>query len=418
VRSFEGRTRATRPSGAIAVAALLLAGCQADGRSPDDRLAAPRVVPMQNPAPAGSAQPGLTVTPAGHLNLSWQTLRPDSSLSLHFASLDPGQSGGWSAARDVETGTAMLGGSADVPSVAELPSGVLVAAWRGRQAEGGHGYDIAVAHSADTGRTWSPPSAPHRDGTTTEHGFVSWLQLGDTSGMIWVDGRGNADPDTTRRATRLAYAAIDARGEVQPETFVDLKICDCCHTSSAAVPGGAVVAYRDRAEGEIRDIGVVRWAGGRWSEPATVHADRWHYVGCPVNGPAIAAEGARVAVAWFTAAGDTPRVRLAFSGDTATTFGAPIAIDDGRPDGRVGVVLMPGGDAVVSWIERRDRTAVLRLRRIAPDGARSPAVDVATFGEGRWAGGMPQLALAGGEAFLAWTDAATNRVATARVQLP
>jgi hypothetical protein len=137
-----------------------------------------------------------------------------------------------------------------------------------------------------------------------------------------------------------------------------------------------------------------------------------------VNGPALAARGVDVAVAWYTAARDTARVRLAFSRDTAATFGAPIEINDGPTEGRVGLVLTPGGDAVVSWIERREGRAVLRVRRVAPGGARSAAVDVATFGGERRAGGMPQLALAGGEAILAWTDAATDRVATARVALP
>ena len=429
MQSTRGRFRAGHRDGAsprgpvarvfaLAAVSILLSSCGVQDRASDDRLAAPRVETIPNPAPDGSAQPGLTVTPEGRLTLSWQVRHPDSSLTLQFASLDVGATARWSPVREVPTGPDMLGVASDVPSVAHLSNGVFVAAWRGRQ-DGGHGYDILVAHSADSGRTWSPPRTPHRDGTTTEHGFVSWLRVGDTSAMVWVDGRGNAKPDSARRATGLAYAAFDDRGEVQAERFVDMKICDCCHTSAAAVAGGgAVVAYRDRHEGEIRDISVVRWADGRWREPVPVHADRWEYHGCPVNGPAIAAQGPRVAVAWFTAARDTARVRLAFSSDTAGSFDAPIEINEGRAEGRVGVVLMPGGDAAVSWIERQGDRAVLRVRRVAPDGTRSPAVDVAAFGGERRTGGMPQFALAGGGAVLAWTDAVASRVVTARVELP
>ena len=87
---------------------------------------------------------------------------------------------------------------------------------------------------------------------------------------------------------------------------------------------------------------------------------------------------------------------------------------------KVGLVMTPAGGALVSWIERRDGNAVLRVRHIGADGARSPAVDVAAFGDGKRAGGMPRLALAApaGDAILSWTDPGSNRVVTARIRLP
>ena len=64
---------------------------------------------------------------------------------------------------------------------------------------------------------------------------------------------------------------------------------------------GPVVVYRDRseAEKEIRDISIVRLKGKKWSAPRPVFQDGWRLNGCPVNGPAVAAAGRRVAVAWF-----------------------------------------------------------------------------------------------------------------------
>ena len=81
---------------------------------------------------------------------------------------------------------------------------------------------------------------------------------------------------------------------------------------------GPVAAYRDRSEAEIRDIAVRRLVGGEWSEPVHVGEDNWEIRGCPVNGPALAARGEDVAIAWFTGAGGTAKVSVAFSADGHT----------------------------------------------------------------------------------------------------
>lgn len=357
----------------------------------------------------------MTVTPSGRLYLSWQERLPDSSLVLKYASRNAGDAK-WSATQTVNTGKNILASATDVPNIHEQPNGSLVAIWRGNHGEGG--YDVVMAHSTDSGKTWSAPKSPHGDVTPTEHGFVSWLQLGDTSSIVWLDGRLNADKDKAKHVTQLALASLDASGASKPETVIDSMICDCCHTSSALVPGGAAIAYRNRETGEIRDINVIRLNGTSWTTPVRVHADNWHISGCPVNGPAISARGSDVVVAWFTAANDTARVRLAFSNDTANTFAAPFEINDGFPDGKVGVVLTKDGDAIVSWIERRGTMAVLRARSVKKDGTRSVATDVADLGEGKRAGGAPKLLQQGDDVLLTWTDMATNRVKTATVKLP
>lgn len=390
----------------------LAAGCS-DAAPPRTPIAAPTLTPISVPAPEGSSSPGLTVGATGRLFLSWQTRLPDSSIVLHYAVR---QGEAWAPVVAVPTsGVPTIASATDVPSITELPNGVIAAAWRGKHSA--RGYDILYASSRDAGSTWSAPRSPHRDGTSMEHGFVSWVQLGDTSAMVWVDGRDNALADTAAQMTQLALAVIDSSGSVLRESFIDTKICDCCHTSAAVAAGAStVIAYRDRKDGEIRDISVARWTAGSWRLPVAVHEDGWHYQGCPVNGPAIAADGATVAVAWFTSAENTPRVRLAFSSDTATSFAKPIEVSEGSPDGKVGLVLLPSGDAIVSWIDREQQEAVLRVRRIARNGDRSAAVDVARLGDGKRAGGMPKLVLASGEAMLGYTDPTTNRAAVVRVQ--
>jgi hypothetical protein len=122
-----------------------------------------------------------------------------------------------------------------------------------------------------------------------------------------------------------------------------------------------------------------------------VHPDNWKIDACPVNGPSIAAAGRSVAVAWFTAANDSARVKLAFSSDAGATFGTPIRVDGGNPAGRVDVTMIEGGSALVTWIERTGGdTAAVRSRRVHNDGKVGPATTIASSSAKR-ASGFPQL---------------------------
>lgn len=126
-----------------------------------------------------------------------------------------------------------------------------------------------------------------------------------------------------------------------------------------------MIAYRDRTAEEIRDIVVVRQTASGWTEPQKVHNDDWHYPGCPVNGPQVAATGDTVVVAWYTAAHDTARVYVARSVDGGATFAAPVRVDDGDPIGRVDVLLDDQTRPVVVWLEQRspEKSEVL-VRRV------------------------------------------------------
>ncbi|MGV3707851.1 MAG: sialidase family protein [Gemmatimonas sp.] len=405
-------TRATALVVAVAGSACTGGEKAADSTGATATVAAPTLVEMENPSGANSSSPALTVAPSGKVYLSWQERNADSSLTLRFVSRGSGDAA-WSSAQNVATGKNMLASATDVPTVHEMKNGGLVATWRSSHGESG--YDISMASSADNGATWSAPKSPHSDVTPTEHGFVSWLQLGDSTGMVFLDGRANADKDKTKHATHLSLAMFDDKNATKPEGVIDPMICDCCHTSSAIVPGGAVVVYRDRHEGEIRDISVMRIADNKWREPVAVHKDNWHIMGCPVNGPSISAINENVAVAWFTAANDSARVRVAFSGDTAGTFGAPVEINEGFPDGKVGIVLKSADEAIVSWIERREQMAVLRVRSVKRDGTKGAITSVADLGDGKRAGGAPKLIKSGDKVLLTWTDPTTQRVRTDEV---
>ena len=371
--------------------------------APRPHPAEPLVQLREIPAPplAGAGQQNLAAGPDGRIYLSWVDRAADSTTALRFAVLG---GSGWSQPRTVAEGRDWFINWADFPSVLALSGRDLAAHWLQRSSAGRYSYDVRVSRSADGGATWTTPVTPHRDGTPTEHGFAAlWPMSGGDLGIAWTDGRKHALPDTTQREMSLRWARLSARGVLAGDDEVDTRVCDCCQTAAAVTSDGPVVVYRDRSPGEIRDIGIVRLVNGAWTEPAIVGADNWQLNACPVNGPAVAADGRRVAVAWFTGAGEQRRVKVAFSQDAGASFAPPAQVDDGRPGGRVQVVLLEGGDALVSWIEDTSTGTEVRVRRVSAAGGRGDAMAVASTSGGR-PSGFPDMARSGDRVVFVWRE--------------
>lgn len=405
---------------AAAVAAGLTAGAASPGEGIDPPLGQVRMVP--GPAARPSAQPHLRTSSRGVM-LSWIE-RQGTVATLKFSEYARGQ---WSEARTVASGGDWFVNWADVPSVMRLNDGRLAAHWLQKSGASPYAYDVRLSHSDDGGRTWSPSFTPHHDGTQTEHGFASLFEVPGGLGIVWLDGRqmaggaAHAGHGGAGGAMTIRYAAYDRDWSQVADRPIDERVCDCCPTAAAVTSEGPIVAFRNRTEDEVRDVFVSRLEAGRWSEPAAVHADGWKIAACPVNGPALAARGSRVVVAWFTAVGDVGHAYVAFSDDAGRTFGTPIRVDDAASQGRVDVELLPDGSAVASWIELQDRGAAFMMRRISPGAARSVTVKVAPL-EGSRTSGYPRLALHGNELVFAWTDTAGGatmvRTAVAALRAP
>jgi len=215
----------------------------------------------------------------------------------------------------------------------------------------------------------------------------------------------------------LRYAAIDADGKLSDEVQLDERVCECCQTSAALTSEGAIAVYRDRSQTEVRDIYFARQINGSWTAPQPVHADNWAINGCPVNGPSIAADGRRVAVAWFTGANDAPRVKIAFSRDAGATFGDPVQVDDGETVGRVDVLLLPDGSALVCWLSGNAERGAIKVRRVQSDGALGPVSVIAETDISR-SSGFPRMARLGDEVHFAWTEfGKPSRVRTAAANI-
>jgi hypothetical protein len=384
-----------------ALSAALLAGCA----GAPSRMAEP--VALASPAAPGSGEPRLAVTPGGRVLMTWFEAGAGETQALRFAALE---GDAWSAPVTIAAGDSFFVNWADFPALLALGEREMAVSYPWMNGAGTYAYDVVLRRSADGGATWGPPLRPHSDGTATEHGFVTLLPAGRDVRAVWLDGRnfaghgGHDDhdagpgPDMTLRS-----AIVGADGALREETVLDTRTCDCCATGGGVAGGGALIAYRDRSETEVRDISIVRLAEGEWSAPAPLHDDGWEIAGCPVNGPAVAAAGARVAIAWYTQEGDSGIVRVAFSNDGGASFGAPFALDGGQPLGRTGIALLPDGAAVVSWIEAAGEEAEIRLRRVDTKGTMQAPIVLATTSPRR-ASGVPQLVLAGGRLVCAWTE--------------
>lgn len=412
------------PALAGLVAALVAVSACGDGDSADP-TSGERAVDLralEPPVAEGSGESNLAVGPDGEVYLSWLEPAEDGSVHrLRFAVLDEGDASGagaaeaeagwsWSGPRTIDEADDYFVNWADFPSILALSDGTLAAHWLQRNGSGTYAYGVRVAVSEDGGDTWSEPVVPHDDGTETEHGFVSLFpDPAGGLGMAWLDGRdfarrsedgadGGGDSEMSLRYARLADdRTVDAR------SLVDGRVCDCCQTTLATTAEGPLLVYRDRSADEVRDIYASRLGPDGWSEPVPVHDDGWVIPACPVNGPSADARGSLATVAWFTGAQETPRVRVAFSSDAGASFGEPVRVDDGRPEGRVDVVMPPDGPAVVSWVEVREDGADLTLRRVTSSGEMGPPVVAARTSAAR-SSGFPRMALTGDRLVLTWTD--------------
>jgi hypothetical protein len=364
------------------------------------------VTVLSNPAGAGSRYPHLASTGQGQVVLSWLQALPQDGFALQHATW---AAGAWSAASTVATGQDWFINWADFPSVVPIAGKTWAAHWLQQKPGSVYAYDVSVAISHDAGVNWSEPTSPHDDGTPTEHGFVSLYPVHGATQAVWLDGRHTSGAHdhsgAVPGAMTLRGATIGADGRrAGVDQEIDARVCDCCQTDVAITSEGPVIVYRDRSAAEVRDVALVRRDGERWSQPVQVHADGWKIDACPVNGPAVDARGQSVAVAWFTAP-DVPRVRLALSDDGGRTFAPPVEVASGNVVGRVDVVLLEDGRAIVSWLQSAPGGAEIRAQPFRRQGAAGSAVTIAGASVQR-ASGFPQMVQAADGLLFAWTDSA------------
>jgi hypothetical protein len=377
---------------------------------------------LESPAGANSSEPQLSISSRGVL-MSWIE-RVGTTTSLKFAERT---ASGWTQPVTAASGPDWFLSYADVPSVQRMSNGTLVAQWLENTDPQIEAYNLRMSYSKDDGKTWAASFLPHNDGTKSQHGFASMFDLPNNGlGVVWLDGRNSAfDFDKPETGTmELRYASFDSSMKQTADVEIDHRVCECCQTTAAVTADGVLTAFRDLTPESVRDIGVSRLDGGKWTPTTMVAADKWQIDFCPVNGPVLSARGRDVAIAWFTVKNDLGQAYAAFSSDAGRTWTAPQRLDDAGSLGRVDIELLDDGTAVASWVEYAEGKTDLRIRRIDRTGGRSPGQNIVGISGGR-ASGFPRMVRQDDQLIFAWSESASAndeagalKVSTALVGLP
>ena len=355
---------------------------------------------LASPAADSCAEPFLFTDINGVVYLSWVEKKA-KKISLKFSALSNAK---WSEPKVIASGINWFVNWADYP-VVTADGNNLLAHFLEKSDTARFAYDVKLVSSTDGGISWDSPKIVHDDGKKAEHGFVSMIPYGDNFFISWLDGRktamqeGAVHHEGHHGEMTLRAAMMDKTGNKINEWELDGKVCDCCQTSAAITSNGPVVIYRDRSDDETRDMSIVRYVHSQWTAPSTIYPDQWKIAGCPVNGPRADVIENNLAIAWFTMADRNGRVNIIFSEDGGATFGKPIRIDEGKPIGRVDVVMLDKETAMVSWMEG----PVIKAAKVYNDGTKELSITIASSSSAR-SSGFPQMTKAGSRLIFAWTD--------------
>ncbi len=342
-----------------------------------------------------------------HLLMSWTEKPNDSLSSTHYSSL---QDTLWSKPEKIGEGYKRFVNWADFPAIAEN-NGNLLSYTLDKSADGTYTYDIKMTGKGSDASEWSKSFVLHKDGTKSEHGFVSMAPTTDGHFFVsWLDGRNTTGVHDhhSQGAMTLRGAFVRANGEILEALELDARTCDCCQTSVAMTQNGPVVVYRDRDENEIRDISIRRYQAGSWTSAQCVYPDNWKIAGCPVNGPKAISRENLLAIAWYTAAENKPQVKLIFSEDNGESFSAPVLIDKGATIGRVDVDFIDNQTVLMSWVGSKDDHTALMCIKVNKNGPVGEAFEISKLDPSR-ASGFPQLEIFGGRAYFAWTEVSQDK---------
>ena len=343
---------------------------------------------LPNPISGLTETPFLSSYQNGKLILSWSEVIQDTISELRFVSFD-GTS--FSTPKTVARGSNWFVNWADCPSVISVGKDpeYLIAHWLQKSAEGIYDYDIRISISEDDGESWSDSFILHDDNIDAEHGFVTMKPFSENKVFItWLDGRNtkaNGKKGFNPKMT-LRSAVLNMDGTKDYDIEIDSMVCDCCQTDVAIVNKSPLVVYRDRSNGEIRDIAYSLLSDHKASAPKILNDDSWYIPGCPVNGPRISAFGGISAIVWYTESNQEPNVSAIFLNSSGERISDLIKINSGNTMGRVDIEMINNVSAIVCWMENTGTEATIFSRIISIDGKKGEAIEIGKNSQARSSG--------------------------------
>ncbi|WP_282049936.1 hypothetical protein [Maribacter aquivivus] len=395
-------------------AVSLMLSCKEEPKNIQTEAPVSTIEEMSSPAGDASALPHL-MSNKDVAFLSWVEISNDTVSTMRYSELIDGE---WQEAQNICSGTDWFVNWADYPMITEN-NGNLWSHVLKKSTAGTYSYDVKMNVKPKGATDWITDLYLHTDGTPTEHGFVSIVPYNNNFFVNWLDGRNTVENESGERgAMTLRGGVVSTTGELLEEYELDNSTCDCCQTTSVITDNGPVVVYRNRSDDEIRDISIVRQVKGEWTTPKAIHEDNWQIKGCPVNGPKVDALGNNVVVAWFTGAENAPKVQVSFSTDGGEVFTAPIVIAEGVIMGRVDVLWTDEDNAVVSWMEANDKSALFKATIVRKDGTTSKQQVITKMADSRKSG-FPQMEMVEETLYFAWTEqvGAVTQVRTAKMSV-
>lgn len=358
--------------------------------------------------------PTLARDPSGAVFLTWYAAGENpSETKLQQKKWDGTR---WSQTQTLASGGGWMVNWADFAKFATDENGSSMVTWLAG-AHGRGGYGVMFQKRREAGAGWTEPKPLHKDREAVEHGFVSLLALDEGNFFAtWIQSTAKGPP------TDLRFATYSSIGQASEEQVLDPRICDCCATAAVRLSNGEVlIAYRDRSETEVRNIRMLRGGpevGSAWSSPQFEEPGDWATAGCPVNGPALAANEDFVLLAYYH---QNPKgegqVKFSWSTDGGQKFSYPSILQrEAKILGRVNVAMANSEFAVLAWLEVRGSSAQWMACTLNRHGQVGEAIVLGEV-KGSRADGFIGLERAQNGVLAAWAGDGADRMNVSKVSL-